>query len=96
MKKLRKQVDIQRADEELLPKLRPLADSRCTVRGMPSWDNGAAPKIGDSAYVRARGMCRRGLVVAVARTRATVAYVTTSNPTRVHRKADRFDELVAG
>ncbi|MEU6331633.1 hypothetical protein ABZ851_30790 [Streptomyces sp. NPDC047049] len=95
-KKLRKDIDIQHADEELLPKLRPLIDSLPNVAGMPGWDDGAAPKVGDVAYVWARGMCRRGLVVDVARTRATVAYVTATNPTRVHRKADKFDELVAG
>ncbi|MFJ8677301.1 hypothetical protein [Streptomyces sp. NPDC093589] len=96
VKKLRKAIDTRRADEDLLPMLRPLVDSRPNVKGMPGWDDGAAPKVGDVAYVWARGMCRRGRVVAVARTRATVAYVTASNPTRVHRKADKFDELVAG
>ncbi|MFH0246432.1 hypothetical protein ACGRHY_29335 [Streptomyces sp. HK10] len=96
VEKLRQQIDVRRADEELLPKLRPLIDSRPNVRGLPGWDDGATPKVGDAAYVWARGMYRRGLVVAVARTRATVAYATASNPDRVHRKTDTFDELAAG
>ncbi|GAA3085632.1 hypothetical protein GCM10020000_88070 [Streptomyces olivoverticillatus] len=94
--KVRARIDVLRADEDLLPRLRPLVDSRPSVFGMPGWDDGAAPKAGDVAYVWARGMFRRGLVVDVARTRATVAYVTASNPGRVHRKADRFAELAAG
>ncbi|MFB6881406.1 hypothetical protein ACFCY8_11275 [Streptomyces noursei] len=95
-KKVRGQIDTERADQVLLPVLQPLVDSRPNVAGLPGWDDGAAPEVGDVAYVWARGMCRRGLVVEVARTRATVAYVTASDPTRVHRKADKFDELVAG
>ncbi|MFI0742831.1 hypothetical protein ACH4PU_32820 [Streptomyces sp. NPDC021100] len=96
VKKVRARIDLQLADRELLPRLRLLVDSRPSAQGMSGWDEGAAPKAGDPAYVWARGMYRRGLVVDVARTRATVAYVTASNPGRVHRKADRFEELAAG
>ncbi|MFI8932364.1 hypothetical protein ACIG3E_32455 [Streptomyces sp. NPDC053474] len=96
VEKLRGRIDVERADAELLPKLRPLVDARANVRGLPGWDGAAAPEVGDIAYVWARGMCRRGLVVAVARTRATVAYVTASNPDRVYRKTDKFEELAAG
>lgn len=95
-RKLRQKVDVQRADEDLLPKLRPLTDAIPNAAGRPGWDGDAAPETGDIAYVWSRGMYRRGLVVNVARTRATVAYTTATNPDRVHRKADTFHELVAG
>ncbi|MFD0032494.1 hypothetical protein ACFVJK_30355 [Streptomyces sp. NPDC127172] len=94
--KLRQKIDVIRENEELAPKLVPLTDTRRNVVGMPGWDDGAAPKVGDVAYVYGHGMYRRGLVVSVAKTRATVAYVTATSPGVVHRKADRFTELVAG
>jgi hypothetical protein len=94
--KLRQKVDVIRQGEELLPKLATLTDARRSVAGMPGWDDGAAPTVGDVAYVYGHGMYRRGVVVSVARTRATVAYVTATSPNAVHRKADRFHELAAG
>jgi hypothetical protein len=96
VKKLRVLVDVQAADREMQPKLRTLIDARLSAKGMPGWDAGTAPKVGDVAYVYGHGRYRRGLVAAVTKTRATVAYVTASNPTAVHRKADKHAELVAG
>lgn len=93
--KVRAIIDLKRANEEIQARLAGLIDARPNIKGMPGWDSGAAPKVGDTAYVYARGMYRRGLVVAVTRTRATVAYVTASSPSLVHRKADRFAELAA-
>lgn len=89
-------IDVMRANEDIQPKLVTLVDARPSIKDMPGWDDGAAPEIGDAAYVYARGLFRRGLVVAVTRTRATVAYVTASSPSLVHRKADRFAELATG
>ncbi|MCX4451698.1 hypothetical protein [Streptomyces sp. NBC_01789] len=94
--KVRKTINLQHADEEVQEQLAAIVDARPNVEGMPGWDDGAAPKVGDTAYVHARGMYRRGLVVGVTKARATVAYVTRSNPGRVHRKADRHSELAAG
>ncbi|MHB9861938.1 hypothetical protein [Streptomyces sp. YIM S03343] len=89
-------VDLKRADEEIQPKLIALVDARTSIEGLPGWDDGATPKTGDVAYVWGHGSYRRGLVIKVTRTRATVAYVTASNPTLVHRKADKFAELAIG
>lgn len=96
MKKLRTLVDRQHADREMQPKLATLIDARLSAAGMPGWDDGAMPQVGDVAYVYGHGRYRRGLVVGVTKARATVAYVTVSSPTVVHRKADRHGELAIG
>lgn len=94
-KKVRAMIDQKHTDEELLPKLRPLADIVTSVEGFPGWDNGTAPKVGDVAWVYAMGRYRRGLVTKVAKTRATVSYTTFSSNGRVFHKAAKFTELAA-
>lgn len=95
-KKVRGWVDTRHSDAEMLPKLVALVDALQSVKGLPGWDNGAAPKVGDVAYVYAQGRYRRGLVTKVAKTRATVSYTTASSQGRVYHKADKHDELAAG
>ena len=48
---------------------------------------------GDQVYVHAFGAYRRGLVTKVGPKRATVAYVTRSNPFRVYSKAVAFADV---
>ncbi|RPE39784.1 hypothetical protein EDD90_2802 [Streptomyces sp. Ag109_O5-1] len=95
-KKARGWVDQKHTDEALLPKLVGLVDARKSAEGMPGWDNGAAPMVGDTAYVYAMGRYRRGVVTKVTKTSATVSYTTASSQGRVFHKADKFDELAAG
>jgi hypothetical protein len=95
-KKVRGWIDTEHADKTLLPTLLGLVDARQSVEGMPGWDDGATPKVGDTAYVYAQGRYRRGLVTKVARARATVSYTTASSQGRIYHKADKHDELAAG
>lgn len=95
--KARNSITLDQENAQLVPRLRPLIESRSTkasVADMPAL--AGAPQTGDTAWVYARGSYRRGLVVAVTRTKATVAYMTASSAERgeVHRKADQFGELL--
>lgn len=95
-KKVRGWIDTEHSDKEVLPKLLPLVDARMSVEGLPGWDNGATPKIGDVAYVYAMGRFRRGLVTKVAKTRTTVSYTTASSQGRVFHKAAKHEDLAVG
>jgi hypothetical protein len=96
VKKVHGWIDTRHSDAELLPQLVALVDARQSAEGMPGWDDGATPKVGDTAYVYAQGRYRRGLVTKVARARATVSYTTASSQGRIYHKADKHDELAAG
>lgn len=90
VKKLTASLELAEADAQLLPLLRRLvrtagpADERRPVE----------PVEGAVAYVYAMGRARRGLVVKVTKTKATVAYTTASSNGRVFRKAVSRDLLV--
>lgn len=89
VKKLTASLELAEADAQLLPLLTRLvrnagpADERRLVE----------PVEGAVAYVYAMGRARRGLVVKVTKTKATVAYTTASSNGRVFRKAVDRDQL---
>ena len=89
---IRGRIDLEHANREILPKLVALINARPNDQGT----SGPAPKVGDVAFVPARGRYRAGLVTEVTEPQATVAYTTPTDPTRVYTKAVRFDDLAAG
>jgi hypothetical protein len=85
--KLRKVIDTQAADAELLSALVGLI----LVGGHR--DKGVtAPAVGDIAGTYAMGRVRRGVITKVSRTRVEIAYTTASSNGRVFRKMTAFDE----
>ena len=78
------------SDAELLPRLADLIDTQTNDDGLAT---PASLTEGDTAWVRAMGRWRRGLVTKVALVRVTVAYAIGERPARVFRKAARPEEL---
>ncbi|MEU5834510.1 hypothetical protein ABZ820_12670 [Streptomyces diacarni] len=91
--KLRKVVDKEGTDAELLPKLLPLVDGRETGHGLTPIDG--MPALGDVLYVWGHGRYRRGVVTKVARKRVTVSYATNASRENraVWHKADTVEYL---
>lgn len=86
--KLRKYVDLQIADEEVLPKVTALI-----ANVKRSEDPPAAVALGDVVAIYAMGHWRRGLVTKVNKARVEVAYTTRSSGGRVFRKMEKPAEL---
>lgn len=86
-KKVAKKLDEIAENESLLPRVRAVI-----ANGLPPFAVGSV-QVNDIVSVHSMGQWRQGIVVSIAKTRATVAYTSASNPTRIFRKAEPITSL---